>query len=61
MATYFLARARSAALVAGIVQLSAIQQGPAAVGIIAAAALVVVILLRTSIASSTAQFLQVSS
>jgi diguanylate cyclase (GGDEF)-like protein/PAS domain S-box-containing protein len=45
----------AAALVAGIVQLSAIQQGPAAVGIIAAAALVVVILLRTSIAKNEAE------
>ena len=46
-----------AALVAGIVQLRAIQEGPAALGIIAAAALVVVVLLRTSIAKSEAEHL----
>jgi diguanylate cyclase (GGDEF)-like protein/PAS domain S-box-containing protein len=42
----------AAALVAGIVQLSAVHQGPSAVGIIAAAALVVVLLLRRSIAKN---------
>jgi len=44
-----------AALVAGIVQLGAIQQGPAALTILAAAALVVVVLLRTSIAKTEAE------
>ena len=44
-----------AALVAGIVQLSAFQQGPAALGIAGVAALVVVILLRTSIAKNEAE------
>ena len=45
------------ALLAGVVQLSTIAQGAAALGIIAAAALVVVVLLRTSFARSEAEHL----
>jgi diguanylate cyclase (GGDEF)-like protein/PAS domain S-box-containing protein len=44
-----------AALVAGVVQLNAIQHGPAALVILALAALVVVVLLRTSIARNEAE------
>ncbi len=44
-----------AALLAGVVQLSAIAHGPAALGIIATAALVVVLLLRASFARSEAE------
>ncbi len=51
MAAMYLA----AALVAGVVQLSAIQHGPAALVIIGAAALCVVLLLRTSFARSEAE------
>jgi diguanylate cyclase (GGDEF)-like protein/PAS domain S-box-containing protein len=44
-----------AALVAGVVQLSAIQHGPVALGMLAAGALVVVVLLRISIAKNEAE------
>ncbi len=44
-----------AALVAGIVQLSALSEGPVALAIIAAAALAVVILLRISVAKNEAE------